>query len=107
MNLIKSIRSVVIAVLLCSSCSDDRHELMSEIKAVEDIINVRPDSALLLIEEIQSGHITGKAEKAKLSLLQFIQISYLLFQRVILFVFPVLQMFMCIFESRAFFIKKP
>lgn len=75
MNLIKSIRSVVIAVLLCSSCSDDRHELMSEIKAVEDIINVRPDSALLLIEEIQSGHITGKAEKAKLSLLQSIALD--------------------------------
>lgn len=75
MNLIKSIRSTVIAALLCSSCACGRQEMMSEIKAVEDIISSRPDSALYLIKEIQSSHAIRKAEKAKLSLLESIALD--------------------------------
>lgn len=75
MSLIRLISSTVIAALLCSSCADGRREPAEKLDAIGHIINVKPDSALALIQEINRDDIISKADRASLALLYSIALD--------------------------------
>ena len=75
MSLIKLISSTVITALLCSSCADGRQEPAEKLDAIGHIINVKPDSALALIQEISRNDVTSKADRARLALLHSIALD--------------------------------
>lgn len=75
MSLIKLISATAVTALLCSSSASDRQELKTRIEVIEDIINVKPDSALMLIRNIRAEDVTSNAWRAKLSLLHSISLD--------------------------------
>ena len=75
MSLIRSIGAMIISTLLCSSCVNDHHKFARQLNSINEMINVRADSALILLREIDPQDITRKADKAKLALLHSIALD--------------------------------